>query len=149
MKLAHEMKLLAPVKERADISPVPYTDEYREKYKRMYNACYREIREALDIKPYDFIQDDSFFDEGMDKVYLLLDRDEIIGSVALKGGEIDDLLVAPDYQGLGFGGKILLWAIAHMTAEPVVLHVADWNKKAIRLYQKYGFRITETFEIGG
>lgn len=35
---------------------------------KMYNECYHEMREALDIEPYDFIQDDSFFQEGTDKI---------------------------------------------------------------------------------
>ena len=35
---------------------------------KMYNECYHEMREALDIEPYDFIQDDSFFQEGTYKI---------------------------------------------------------------------------------
>jgi GNAT superfamily N-acetyltransferase len=67
------------------------------------------MREALDRKPYDFIQDDLFFQKGMDTVYLLLDGDEIIGSVTIKDDEIDDLLVNRLYQGQGYGKGILLF----------------------------------------
>lgn len=62
-------------------------------------------------------------------VYLLLDKEEIIGSVALKNDEMDDLIVTPKYQGLGYGRKILLWALAHMHTERVILHVAGWHEK--------------------
>ena len=148
MKLAYEMKLKNQVTERAKVSLEPYSSGYQEAYKSMYNACYHEMREALDIKPYDFIQDDSFFNEGMEAVYLLLDEGRLIGSVALKGEELDDLIVAPEAQGQGYGKQILLWALEHMHGEQVLLHVAAWNERAIRLYKKNGFEITETIDIG-
>ena len=142
MVLAYEMEYRNPVSERAAVELIPYTSEYREMYKVMYNECYHEMREALDIQPYDFIQDDSFFDSGMDKVYLLVNDREIIGSVALKSDEIDDLIVNPKYQRQGYGKQILLWALEHMNSERIILHVADWNKRAINMYKKNGFVIT-------
>lgn len=105
------------------------------------------MREALDIKPYDYIQDDSFFETGMDKVWLLLEKDDLIGSVALKGEEIDDLIVDCNRQGQGYGRKILLWALEHVNAERVVLRVAEWNQRAMRMYQNMGFEITKEIEI--
>lgn len=147
MRLAYKMEYLHPTDERTDIALVKYSSEYKEEYKRIYNECYHEMRAALDIKPYDFIQDDTFFDEGMGDVYLLLSDHEIIGSVALKNDEIDDLIVSRKYQGLGYGKKLLLWALDNIQAEKVVLHVADWNIRAINLYKKSGFRITETIEF--
>ena len=99
------------------------------------------MREVLRIEPFDFIQDDSFFEEGMDKVFLLWEKGEIIGSVALNGSEIDDLIVDRKYQGCGYGRQILLWALEHIHKEKVVLHVAGWNEKAVRLYKKQGSRL--------
>ena len=147
MRLAHKMEYVRPVTEKTGISLVPYDPKYQDQYKRIYNACYHEMREALDIKPYDFIQDDSFFREGMENVYLLIKSGELIGSVALKGSEIDDLIVAPEHQNKGFGKQILLWALENIRSEKIILHVAQWNQKAISLYEKNGFEITETFEI--
>ena len=77
----------------------------------------------------------------------LLHDEELLGSVALKGEEIDDLIVNPKYQRQGYGRKILLWALSHMNSERIFLHVADWNQRAIHLYQKNGFVITKSFEI--
>lgn len=141
------MRYLHPTDERTTVGLIPYSPQYQSCYRKMYNKCYHEMREALDIKPYDFIQDDSFFDEGTENIYLLTGSSGIIGSVALKGDEIDDLLVAPEYQGQGFGKQILLWALEHMSYERVFLHVADWNKRAVRLYEDTGFEIVETFSI--
>ena len=141
------MEYLRPVTEKATVSLVPYGPKYQEQYRRMYNACYHKMREALDIKPYDFIQNDSFFSEGMNNVYLLVENDELIGGVTLKGSEIDDLIVAPQFQNKGYGKQILLWALENINNDEIILHVAQWNQKAIRLYEKNGFEITETFEI--
>ncbi|MBO4494547.1 MAG: GNAT family N-acetyltransferase [Clostridiales bacterium] len=142
MVLAYEMEYKHPVQERSAVELIPYSSSYQEQYKTLYNECYHEMREALDIKPYDFIQDDSFFDSGMENVYLLVENGEIIGSVALKKDEIDDLIVNRKFQGQGYGKQILLWALEHMKTERVMLHVADWNKRAIELYKKTGFEIT-------
>ena len=145
--LAHKMEYIRPVTEQAAVMLVPYVPKYQDQYRRMYNACYREMREALDIKPYDFIQDDSFFSNGMNNVYLLMKDEELIGSVALKGSEIDDLIVTPEFQNKGYGKQILLWALENIKSEKIILHVAQWNRKAISLYERNGFEITETFEI--
>ena len=148
MKLAYEMTYLHPVTETTCIKLVPYISRYQEQYKDIYNACYHEMREALEIKPYDFIQDDTFFDVGMENIYLLIEQGEIIGSVALKGEEIDDLIVNPKCQGQGVGKQLLLWAIQNIQTEKVMLHVAAWNERAVNLYKKCGFEITETIVIG-
>ncbi len=143
----YEMEYLHPSDEQTTIKMNSYSSEFQEEYKRMYNECYHEMREALRIEPYDFIQNDSFFESGMDDVYLLTDQDVLIGSVALKGNEIDDLIVNIRFQGCGYGWQILLWALGHMKTERIILHVAEWNKKAIHLYQKTGFEIVNTIII--
>ena len=141
------MEYLHPVDEKPTIEMIPYSPEYREEYRRVYNECFHEMREALDIKPYDFIQDGSFFDSGMENVYLLMDNGAFVGSVAIKGGEIDDLIVAREFQRRGYGRQILLWALEHIRSESVVLHVAEWNKHAVSLYKKTGFEIVDTIEF--
>lgn len=117
MRTVYRMEYLHPVDEKTTIEMIPYSPEYREEYKRVYNECFREMREALDIEPYDFIQDDSFFESGMENVYLLTDNKALIGSVAINGGEIDDLIVSREYQRHGFGRQMLLWALEHIRSE--------------------------------
>ena len=70
----------------------------------------------------------------------------LFGSVKIHNAEIDDLIVSCDYQGLGYGKQILLWALENIKTEPIVLHVAAWNKKAITLYKKTGFEIVSTIK---
>ena len=147
MRFAYKMEYIHPTKEDTVIELINYSSQYQEEYKRIYNEGYHEMREALGIKPYDFIQDNSFFEEGMDDVFLLLINNEIVGTVALKTDEIDDLIVNRKYQGKGYGKQILLWAIKNMQTQRPILHVAGWNEGAIDLYKKVGFEIIETIEI--
>ena len=146
MVLVHKMTYLHKNDIKATITPLPYSPCFKDQYTKLYNTCYHKMREALNIKPYDFIQDDTFFEKNMDKVHLLTDGDYLIGSVTLKGSEIDDLLVDPKYQGRGYGRKLLLWALENISSDDITLHVADWNQRAIALYKSVGFEITETFE---
>lgn len=147
MIVVYEMEYLYPVNEKTSIQMISYSSQYQDEYKRIYNQCYHEMRQALNIKPIDFIQDDSFFESGMDKVYLLLSDEELIGSVALKDNEIDDLIVNVEKQHQGYGKQILLWALDNIKSEKIILHVAEWNKKAIELYKKTGFEIVNTINI--
>ena len=44
-------------------------------------------------------------------------------------------------------GGLLRFAVAcmqRMGVSPIILHVADWNRGAISLYTKNGFRIVKT-----
>ena len=147
MRLAYEMTYTRKTDERTSLRLLPYASLYRDDYRKLYNECYHEMREALGIKPYDFIQDDSFFGHGMENVYLLIEDGELIGGVALKGNEIDDLLVKKEYQGRGYGRQILLWALENINSSNIILHVAEWNERAVRLYKSVGFEITKTKEI--
>ncbi len=58
-------------------------------------------------------------------------------------GEILDLLrlgVHPEHQGRGFGARLLNFILA--LNDVVVLTVKKDNRRALRLYQRSGFRIT-------
>lgn len=147
MKRAFEMEYKHPAGDKSFIEMKPYSSKYQDEYKKIYNECYHEMREALGIEPYDFIQDDSFFNEGMDAVYILEEGNEIIGCVTLNGDEIDDLIVNCKYQGRGYGKKILLWALENICSDRVILHVAEWNERAVYLYKKIGFEIVKTINI--
>jgi GNAT superfamily N-acetyltransferase len=70
------------------------------------------------------------------------------------GCKFDKLYVHPDFQHRGMGAALLHtvedWARAHQ-ARRVWLQVNRGNTRAIRAYEKYGFRIIESrvFDIGG
>lgn len=144
----YKMEYLHPTGEKSSVRLVQYDPKYREQYKKVYNESFFPMRKALGIEPYDFIQDDSFFEKGMEKVFLLLADEEIVGSVALRGAEIDDLFVAEKHRGKGYGKELLLWALENIKADRVFLRVAAWNERAVKLYEKMGFSITKKIKIG-
>lgn len=51
MKRAFEMEYKHPISGEVTILMVPYSSEYQVKYKKMYNECYHDMREAIDINP--------------------------------------------------------------------------------------------------
>lgn len=59
--------------------------------------------------------------------------------------EIDDLYIFPQYRNMGIGTEILKKCLSE-TNLPIFLYVFANNKKAVALYQKFGFQITEVIK---
>lgn len=57
--------------------------------------------------------------------------------------ELDDLYLFPQYRNRGIGSEIIRKCVAG-TDLPIFLYVFKKNTGAVSLYQKFGFRITET-----
>lgn len=111
----------------------------------IYNACFYEMRKSLDIKPYNFLNNYEQISEKGKDIFLFVSEKEIIGSVACYGSEIDDLIVNKKFQNKGYGKQLLLWGMNYIrqsSNQPVLLHVVQWNEKALRLYYKVGFDVT-------
>ncbi len=146
----YEMEYRGKAAATPDISLFRFSEEYYPQYKRIYNECFHDMRKALDIKPYDYYSDIEQLREKAGNIYLLLDDNTIIGSVGCFGTEIDDLIVNSAYQGRGYGRKLLLWAINHIrsyTERPITLTVAQWNRRAVQLYESAGFVISRTENV--
>ena len=117
---------------------------------RIYNECFYDMRKALDRKPYNFLSDYKQIANQKNDIYLLIECNQIIGSVACYGNEVDDLIVNKKYQNKGYGKKLLLFAmnlIRKSNNDPITLHVAKWNENALKLYTNIGFVITNTETI--
>ncbi len=143
--IVYEMKCVKDDIGKSSISCIPFEQKYFQQYMKIYNACFFEMRKSLDIEPYNFLSDYKQIGEKSKDIFLLVNEEEIIGSVACYGSEIDDLIVNRKFQNKGYGKQILLWGMNHIlqiSNEPILLHVAKWNEKAVRLYEKVGFDIT-------
>lgn len=57
--------------------------------------------------------------------------------------ELDDLYILPPFRGQGLGTAVLKKCCAE-TSGPVFLYVFTGNRGAIRLYERMGFRITQS-----
>jgi len=67
------------------------------------------------------------------------------GFVQLDGREIKKLFVEPVLQGNGIGAELLMFAVSSHGAD--TLWALEKNVRAIRFYQRHGFRLTEEREL--
>lgn len=126
------------------IGCVPFDPKYIGQYKEQYNLAFYPMRKALDIRPYNWYSTYDAILEKSSDIYLLTSADELLGSVACYGNEIDDLFVSSSHLRCGYGRKLLIWAMNHIASlgyDKMVIHVAEWNQGAVHMY------ITEGFEI--
>lgn len=146
--IAHQMQYIGG-KITSNIVVVNYRDIYYEDYKAIYNDCFRPMRLSLELSP-DCCSTKEQLIEKQSDIYLLIVEGDIVASVAIYGNEIDDLIVNPKYQEKGYGKQLLLYAINNLQnkgKEPICLHVAAWNKKAIGLYLNNGFKCIKTEKV--
>ena len=74
------------------------------------------------------------------KVFMLVDK-KPVGIVSVTDNIIEDLYVLPDMQNMGYGTKLLLYAVSQCTDTPT-LWILENNTNAERLYRRMGFRET-------
>ncbi len=147
---AYEMKYINAPVEQSTIVCIPFEKKYFQEYMRIYNECFFEMRKALDIHPYNFLSAYEQIAEKVEDIYLLVDRGELIGSIACYGNEIDDLIVNKEFQHRGYGKQLLLWGMHYIREKsrgPITLHVAEWNENALMLYKKAGFEISVKISV--
>lgn len=136
--------------EKVNIACIPFEIQYFEEYKRIYNECFYDMRKSLDIEPYNYLSSYEQIRQKSKDIFLLIGNEEIIGSIACYGNEIDDLIVSKKFQNQGYGKQLVLWGVQYIRKQndlPVILHVAQWNKGAIRLYEKIGFVVTNIEKV--
>ena len=98
-----------------------------------------------------FKNDDYYFDElqvpNLMKQYesivdsiWVYDDGAIKGIIQIENQEIKKLFVEPVLQGNGIGSKLLTYAIENHNAN--MLWALEENTRAVRFYERYGFKIT-------
>ena len=108
------------------------------------------MRETLEVEPVNFYSDYSQIKDKVNDIFLYLKNGVIVGAVSCYGNELDDLIVEKSFQGQGVGQKLLLWGMNHIKEqgyEEIILHVAEWNQNAVKLYLKNGFRIRKREKV--
>lgn len=143
---AHTMEYRG-VQVKSDLGLRNYRDSDYETYKKIYNDCFKEMRTALSITPVECCADAEELKRRAGDIFIYERNGDILGSVAVYGNEIDDLIVAEAFQGKGYGKELLKFAL-HTARErnlaPIRLHVADWNQKAMKMYLGLGFEVVKT-----
>lgn len=144
--IAHTMEYKSNVI-NCNLEVTNYVETDYNEYKRVYEECFFDMRTALQLKPVNCCDSNDTLLEKASQIFILRINDVLIGSVAIYGNEIDDLIVAKEFQNQGYGKQLLNFAVSKMQKNnvcPIILHVADWNENAISLYLKNGFIITKT-----
>lgn len=79
-------------------------------------------------------------------IYVLYDNENAVGTVTLRDNEICRLFVLPEYQGKGFGGRLLDFAEKKI-AENYSKIIIDASLPAKPIYLKRGYTFTEYHTI--
>ena len=78
--------------------------------------------------------------------FYLLVEDEPVGIVSVTGSVIADLYVLPERQGMGYGTKLLQFAVEKCTGTPT-LWILENNVRAKRLYEPSEYIVRAVFGI--
>ena len=80
--IAYEMRFQKDIIEQSNISCVSFEKKYFSTYMHIYNECFYEMRKTLNIEPYNFLNNYEQIKEKSKDIYLLVEKEEIIGSIA-------------------------------------------------------------------
>ena len=144
--IAHTMEYFGP-EISCGLSLRNYTDADFHVYENTYNRCFAPMRIALKRFPVNCCASRETLFTQRRHIFILEKSDVFCGSVALKNNEIDDLIVPENKRRQGFGQELLTFAVCRLQTQnqsPLLLHVADWNQNALKMYLKNGFEIIKT-----
>jgi len=110
----------------------------------------RRARLAFLIEIHDAVEDRQFLSEVMlaqNEVWVAEADGEVAGFIAFSKGWVNQLYIAPTYQGHGLGGRLL--EEAKRSNGALQLWAFEENDPAIRFYERRGFRIVERTDGAG
>ena len=137
--------------EKTKLTYRSFKEEDFEMYNNLCGEAFSPMREANDIRPFNFFTGSTPENvdkikksniENKDSIYLFYDNDVYVGSVIIADNGVDDVYVDPSLQGKGYGRKIMEAAINiafEKNFKEIKLGVVEWNVKAYNLYKSLGF----------
>lgn len=146
--IAYTMSFRGVPERSGPLTMVPFEKKYWNDYMRIYNECFYEMRKELEVAPVNFYSEYSQMKEK--GTFLCLEKGILAGAVSCRGNEIDDLFVNKEFQRQGLGRKLLLWGMHYIGGqgyEEIILHAAQWNQAAVRLYLETGFEIVKKEKV--
>lgn len=115
----------------------------------VFRAARREwLQFSLDL--HDDDEDRTFLSQVVlkqNEVWVAEFEDRIVGFIAFASGFVNQLYVAPGFQGRGIGTRLL--AVAQQTASSLQLWTFEANLPAIQFYQKRGFAVAQRTDGAG
>ena len=94
-------------------------------YKRIYEEGFHDMRAALQRFPIDCCDSKEELEHKKDSIYILEIDGRLIGSVAIYGNEIDDLVVKRSHQRMGYGEALLQFAVSRLQSNNIrpIIHL--------------------------
>lgn len=134
---------------------INYEDKYYNKYVELIAEGFYSLRVTNDIQPYICYtpseEDRKNIIGDKDNIFISIDsEDEIIASVFIKDGYIDELVVNKKYRGVGLGKEVTRFAIQKcisLGVDNISLDVITTNETAIAIYKELGFNIVQKINI--
>lgn len=138
-----------------NLCAIKYEDRYYEDKIKLESEAFAVLREANDIKPYNWYLGASKEAleinrkrtlKNRDYIYLFFEGIEMVGASMVKDAEVDLLFVNIKYQGKGYGKKILEFAVnkgLEQNSSMVNLTALASNEKALKLYTNVGFKVVQ------
>lgn len=128
-----------------DLEFVRYEDKYFEQYVKVVQESYYDLHKTNDLKPYTVSVEtvSKYKLSNKQNVYLALENDQIMASVTIGDGTIDNLMVSPNYQGKGYGKKALQFGMNEMISQgydEIRICYMEGNTYAEKLYYSLGFK---------
>ena len=133
----------------------PFDIKYIDEVAKLYLKSYKNLEEYSytheeDVKVYI----NWLLRRDLAGLFVVKDGDKIVGFMAIDGnwyskkynkvvGAIHEIFVDPDYFGKGIGSILMEKAIEYFkqrNLELIELWVGDKNEKAMKFYEKFGFR---------
>ncbi|NLX94336.1 MAG: GNAT family N-acetyltransferase [Clostridiales bacterium] len=128
-----------------------YQPEYFEQYVDAIRNSFYELRRSNDFQPYYCCEPDRAKQEELernkDNIFVLFQDEKFVASVTINDNFIEDVFVAPDYQGKGIGKEMMCFAVNKVidsANSPAKLSAIKWNSRALCLYQSVGFELSKT-----
>ncbi|MCA0972124.1 GNAT family N-acetyltransferase [Halobacillus litoralis] len=131
---------------------VKYDNVLYESFRKVVQDAYYDLHEKVDIKPYTASDDivKQYQLKNKDRVYVVVQGEEVVASVTVGDGEIENLMVAPDHQGKGYGREALKFGVNTLLSEgypEVRLCYVTGNEAAENLYSSIGFERLHTTHV--
>lgn len=122
-----------------------YEDKYFERYVKVVQESYYELHKNNDLKPYIASKEiiTKYKLNNKKNVYLALQDEQIMVSVTIGDGTIENLMVSPSYQGKGYGKKALQFGINKLISQgydTIRICYMEGNTPAEKLYTSLGFK---------
>lgn len=138
-----------------NICAVKYEDKYYEDKIKLESEAFAVLREGNDIKPYNWYLSASkeaiensrkTTYKNREYIYLFFEGIDMVGASMVKNAEVDLLFVNIEYQGKGYGKKILEFTVnrgLEQNSTMVNLNALASNDKALKLYINAGFEVVQ------